>query len=272
MKLKSIFVTGSLISMFTAYSQDIVFFTGGQKFVKTEITFLNGKVTEGYLKDFRLPRTVEVRGPGYEFKSFEKKLRLDSKQFSYKKELTDDKAKAIGTDSIKAIKFIEGDSITYFEKMTLKTVNTKNQLIDLEREVFLPLIQKGKIDLYGLKVKEAGNDDLITVLAYIKKPEDNFAVIPIDMNRLNIFNVWSMEERFVHGFKFITTDCAAFQALMDERLQKIESGDKEYKQTMKESYQDFMKNAKGTPEDKFSFYYYNLYLDVIDDYSDLCSD
>lgn len=272
MKQKLIYLSVFLIGVFTGYSQDIVFYTGKQKFVQTEITFANGKVTEGYIKDFRLPRSIEVRGPGYDFKSFEKKLRLDRKNFTYKVDLNDEKSIEIGSDSIKSIKFFEGDSITYFEKMTLKTINTKNQLVDLEKEVFLPLIQKSKIDLYGLKVTEAGKDELITVLAYIKKPDDNFAVIPIDMNRLNIFNVWSIEERFVHGFKSITQDCAAFQAVMDERLQKIESGDKEYKENMKNSYKDFMKNTKGTPEDKFTYYYYNLYLDVIDDYSDLCSD
>lgn len=266
-------VTLSLIVLFFCseiLAQDIVFYKGKKDYVPAQVIFTNGKTLNGYIKDFTLPKSVEVSGILYSFKSFERKLQLDRTKFSFKTQV-DGESSPLHADSIQKIILNEDQPIEY-EKLKLKTVNSKNQLVDTKLEVFLPLIERGEIDLYGLKVvNESGR--LVTWLAYIKKPQDNFAVIPIDMSNFNIMNAWGMEERLITGFMEITKDCPAYQASLQEMLKKSKQGGKEYRKQQQQKTEEFLAtcNCGENIEQLFTSFYFTMYKEMIKDYSNSCN-
>ncbi|QRM90744.1 hypothetical protein FG167_16360 [Lacinutrix sp. WUR7] len=65
--------------VFTSFvkAQDVVFTISNKEFIPCEITLNDGKILNGYVKDFSLPKTLEFRSFGYEFTSIESKLKLD---------------------------------------------------------------------------------------------------------------------------------------------------------------------------------------------------
>jgi hypothetical protein len=250
-------------------AQDVVLYTGKKDYIPAKVILTNGKAINGYIKDFTLPKFIQFQGPFSEFKPFEKRLNLDRTNFRFKYN-PEGESIPIHADSIQTILLNEDKPVEY-EKMKLKTINSKNKLVDTDLEVFLPLIKRGDIDLYGLNVVDK-HDKLITVLAYIKKPEDNFAVIPIDMSRLNIFNAWSIGERFITGFMEITKDCDAYQALLQDELNKLKKKDKQYVKESEQQFKDYMaQNCNNcNPEELFSSFYFQRYKDMIDNYSNMC--
>ncbi|MBC8643768.1 hypothetical protein H9W95_06220 [Flavobacterium lindanitolerans] len=49
-----------------------------------------------------------------------------------------------------------------------------------------------------MRVYECGHGcSLMWILAYIKKPNDEFAYIPVDYNRLNLFNLGKIDDKFL---------------------------------------------------------------------------
>lgn len=250
-------------------AQDVILYTGKKDYTPAQIILTNGKAVNGYIKDFTLPKFIKFQGPFSEFKSYEKRLNLDRTNFSFKY-TQEGESLPIHADSIQTI-FLNEDKPVEYEKMKLKTVNTKNKLVDTELEVFLPLIEKGDINLYGLNVVDK-SDKLVTVLAYIKKPEDDFAVIPLDMSNFNIFNAWGVGERFITAFMEVTKDCDAYQALLQEELNKFKRKDKEYIMESEQKFKDYMINncSNCSLDQAFSYYYFSRYKDMIDEYSNMC--
>lgn len=266
MKIKNTLLAGAFSITTCLYAQK------EPKFLPTEITMEDGSTLTGYIENFKYTNQSVFGDPLVDFKSFESKLKLDRKKFKFKKE-QEDKVTELNSELMKKITLFENDTVTY-EKLYLKTINSKNELVDLKKQVFIPLIKKGKIDLYGFTVTtQTGPFNDINVLSYIKKPEDNFAVIPIDMSRLNLFNAWSMDERFIAGFAEITKDCESYQVYLKEMLEKSKSGDKEYRKAQKENFEKFMKNTPElqNPEDKLFSYFNSMYITFIDKYTSMCN-
>lgn len=269
MKIKHVFLFLLFCICNNLTAQDVVLYTGKKDYLPAKIVLTNGKTINGYIKDFTLPKFIRFQGPFSEFKSYEKKLNLDRTKFRFKY-TSESESLPIHADSIQTIMLNEDKPVEY-EKMKLKTINNKNKLVDTNLEVFLPLIERGDIDLYGLNVVDS-NEKLVTVLAYIKKPDDNFAVIPIDMSDLNIFNAWSIGERFITGFMEITKDCDSYQASLQEELNKMKSKDKKYIKESEQKFKDYMAQNCGTCnfEQAFTSYYFGLYKEMIDNYSNMC--
>ena len=267
-KLTILFLFFCFCNKLTA--QDVVLYTGKKDYIPAKIVLTGGKTIHGHIKDFTLPKFIQFEGPFSEFKSFEKRLNLDRTKFMFKYS-PEGESLPIHADSIQTIILNEDKPVEY-EKMKLKTVNNKNKLTDTNLEVFLPLIERGDIDLYGLNVVDS-NEKLITVLAYIKKPDDDFAVIPLDMSNFNIFNAWGVGERFITAFMEVTKDCDAYQALLQEELNKFKRKDKQYIKESEQKFKDYMTENCGNCnlEQAFSSYYFSRYKHMIDDYSNMCN-
>ena len=188
----------------------------GQQFLPSEIILNNGDTISGYTKDFTAPKALEFR-TGFEFKSIEEQLRLTTTKFKFKREINGE-VENLDIADIKAIKFIGNNNTIKYEKLKLKTINRNAEVVDLERTVMIPLIQEGKINLYGMEVLECSSGcELYYVLVYIKKPNDEFAYIPFDMNRLSFFNLGSLDDKFIKAFQEVGSDCPEFLAYIEKR-------------------------------------------------------
>jgi hypothetical protein len=120
--------------------------------VKADLLMENGQIMHGYLKDFLIPRFVESAIVN-DFKRIESAYHFDTKIFKFKNS-EDADAQEIELKDIKSIIILDGEDsdIMKFDKMKLKTINSKYEVEDLNLTVMLPLQSEGKINLYGFSV------------------------------------------------------------------------------------------------------------------------
>ena len=115
--------------------------------------------------------------------------------------------------------------------MKLKTVNVKGELIDVEKTVVLPLEQEGKFNLYGINLSFTQNNRYTNsmYLPYIKKPNDEYGIILIDINRINLFNLGKIDDKIKTGLLAISNDCPNYQKDIDSEMKTFENEVVEYR-------------------------------------------
>lgn len=263
------------------FSQTVLIYTAKKDFIPAEIKLANGEIISGYIKEFNVPNAIEFPDFTFNF-NIESELRLDRTKFNFRRTLEGSSEK-IDLNSIKSITLKSEDTITY-EKLKLKTINSKLEVVDLEREIMAPIIKSGKINVYGIKVYECSSSygcSLMWVLTYIKKPNDEFAYIPVDYNRLNIFNLGKIDDKFFRAFEEVGKDCPEFLNYIKEKKAKF--SDKAYKKELSTARKQFDKDKKEKlkqiknnlerrkVEDEMEIQYYlKFYLDEIKEYSSRC--
>lgn len=262
------------------FTQEIIFDFSSKEFIPSEITLNDGSIMNGFIKDFTLPKSVEFRGLGYDFSSIESKLNLDATSIKYRSS-KEGSTELLDIKNIKSILLKSEDTVRY-EKLKLKTINTKNEVIDLNREVMIPLLKEGPINLYGLTAYSCQNGcEMMYVIAYIKNVNQDYAYIPIDYNRVNIFNLGSMDDKFIKAFEEAGSDCPEFLEYLKKNKKNF--ADKEYRKDAKANYKQFqkdkkekLKDIKGSrnkkiAEDKMNTaYFLKMYTDIIDEYTSRC--
>lgn len=259
----------------------IYIYTAKKEFIPAEIKLSNGEIISGYIKEFNVPNAIEF--PEFTFNlNLEAELRMDRTKFNFKKTLEGSSEK-IDLNSIKSITLKGEDTITY-EKLKLKTINSKLEVVDLQREIMAPLIKEGKINIYGLKAYECTpryGCSLMWVLTYIKKPNDEYAYIPVDYNRLNIFNLGKIDDKFFRAFEEAGKDCPEFLSYTAEKKAKF--SDKAYRKELAAIRKQFDKDKKEklkqiksnrerikAEDDMETQFYLKFYLDEIKEYSSRC--
>jgi len=271
--------------IFTSYlkAQDVIFTISDKEFISCEIELSDGNIINGYIKDFTLPNTVEFRTIGFEFKSIESKLKLDRKTFKFKKDISGN-TENLKLESIQSIVLKDLDTVKY-EKLKLKTINSDIVAVDLNREVMIPLIKEGAINLYGLRAYNClngNNCEMMYVIAYIKNQNQEFAYIPMDFNRINLFNLGKVDDKFLKSFEEAGSDCPAFITYLNEKRKSFEN--KSFKKSYKENYRKFKKEKKAKlklikgrknkqrEEDNLDTeFFLTLYTDFIDEYTLRCN-
>ena len=238
---KTILILSILFICQSIHSQNIIFFLSKKNFISSEIVLHNGQTLTGFIKDFTLPHTIEVRGFAYDFSPIESKLNLDRTTFKFKKEMSGS-VENLNLADIQSIKLMAEDTIK-FEKLKLKTINSSLEVVNLEREAMIPIITENKINLYGLKVNECSYGCRpLFVIAYIKKPNDEFAFIPLDFNRINIFNLGTANDKFFKAFEEVGKDCPEFMEYMQKS--RVLFDNKSSTNDMKNEYYRFEKEKK----------------------------
>lgn len=245
------------------------------EYKSAEVTLSNGNVLNGYIKDFTVPKTVEFRGVGYDFKSIESRLYMNRKDYSFRKE-KDGETENLKIADIKSIKIFESDT-TLYERLKLRTFNNKLEPVDVDKEVMVPLIRKDKISLYGVSVYDCTYGcSMIWVLAYIKNEKDDYAYIPIDANTMTLFNTGKLGDKFARAFEEVGKDCPDFVAYI-----KKEQANQD-KKAMKEDYKAFhkskkekLKKVKGKERARLESqmdiaYFLKNYNELIDEYLERC--
>ncbi|HEX8561612.1 MAG TPA: hypothetical protein VF676_01415 [Flavobacterium sp.] len=274
------FILFSILIFQNICSQTVDISLQKKEFIPGDIVMKNGDTVSGFIKDFTLPRTFEFQGLGFDFNSIESRLHLDRSKFTFRRELKSANEN-LDLDNIKSITLKEEADTTKFEKIKLKTVNANLEVIDLNREIMVPVIREGEINLYGARVYECSSTcTMMWVLAYIKKPNDEYAYIPIDMNRFNFMDMGNVDDKFLRVFQEIGSDCPAF-------LEYLETGKSQManKNYFKESYAEYknyqkekkekLKKIKGSKrkieDDMDTEYFLKGYMKMIDEYSIRCN-
>ncbi|CAA7389600.1 hypothetical protein [Chryseobacterium fistulae] len=247
-----------------------------------EVMMEDGSTKTGFLKDFVQPIVSGdglISGPI----NIEKKLNLDTKEFKFQK-TKDSDSEILNIDNIKSIIIYEDqeneeENIRY-DKAKLKTVNSKYEIIDLNKTVMLPLFKGGKINLYGFFIGNTPEHVTSSSLfiPYLKKNNDEYAYIPLDINRINIFNLGSIKGKYKKAFEEVTKDCPVFQKELEQYINHLnEKKKRKERYTVKEEKRkDALKTIKNKEMLEYILqkietdFHIAQYTEIIDTYSNTC--
>jgi hypothetical protein len=196
---------------------------GKRPYVKADLLMENGQTEHGYLKDFLIPKFVESSIVN-DFKRVESVYHFDTKIFKFKSNKDEDVLE-IPLTEIKSVIIIDDDGSdrTRFDKMKPKTINSKYQVEDLDLTVILPLQSEGKINLYEFSVSVfMGRSYYMSFfLPYLKKPDDEYAYIPLDYDNIGLFNSGKTKGKFKKAFEAVTSDCMQYQTHLDAAVDQL---------------------------------------------------
>ncbi|WP_027387974.1 hypothetical protein [Chryseobacterium gregarium] len=263
-----------------SFGQGLDITVGKRPYVKADLLMENGQTKHGYLKDFLIPKFVES-GIANSFKRVESLYHYDTKIFKFKSNQDED-AQEIPLTEIKSIIIVDEDDsdTTRFDKMKLKTINSKYEIEDLDLTVMLPLQSEGKINLYGFSVLLFMGRSYYSsfFFPYIKKPNEEYAYVVLDYDNMGLFNSGKIKGKFKKAFEAVTSDCTMYQPHLNSAVEKL-MDKKMMKESNKERF-DKKKEAKKSIKDKEmelqilqkidNDYNIKPYIDLIEEYGSLC--
>lgn len=272
------------------FAQEDVYF-GKKKLVAAEIILENGDVKTGFLEDFQSNRYYN--GDVQSFSGIEKSFKYEVKEFKFK-EGTGSAVRLINISDVKRIVLLntDGSERLVYDKMKLKTINSKNEVVDLNKTVILPLEQEGKLNLYGITIVAYGqpssysrgpaNQYLTTLfIPYLKSSSSEYAYLPFDINRMNLFNLGKLEAKFKKAVEEATKECPEFQSHIDETMKVFENSQKKDLKKVyyekEEKKKQIRKQTKNKAEENFlqmkidAEYGMKPYLQLVDEYNKRCS-
>lgn len=131
--MKKLITAFFLLFYIYAFSQLDLYF-GKKPYVEAEIIMENGDIKTGFLQDFHTPRFVES-DMGF-LGGIEKKLKFETKEFKFKEDKTSTE-QVIKIEDLKRIVVLnrDGSERLVYDKMKLKTINSSNEIVDLNKTV-----------------------------------------------------------------------------------------------------------------------------------------
>jgi len=277
-----------LILSLSVFSQSDIYF-GKSQIVPAEVILENGEVKTGFLQNFKVARYARSL---INFNGLERTFNYDLKEYEFKEKMSSAVQK-LKIDDIKRIIILNNDGTDHltYDKMKLKTINTKNEVVDLNKTVILPLIEEGKLSIYGIAVvvtettKSVFGSDTdylgVMFMPYLKSSDSEYAYLPFDINRINLFNLGSLEGKFKKAVEESTKSCPEFQSVLNEAMKTFE---KMSRKEMKQAYYDkekrkkqIRKNTKDKEEENFMQmkedvdYALKPFLWLADEYNKTCS-
>ncbi|MCY1245255.1 hypothetical protein D9M69_617850 [compost metagenome] len=119
------------------------------------------------------------------------------------------------------------------------------------------------------------------ILTYVKKPNDEFAYVPVDYNRTNLLNLGKIDDKFFKAFEEVGKDCPEFLSYVAEkkaefngkghgkkRLADFKQHEKDKKEKLKQIKNN--RERRKMADDVDTEYNLKFYLDVIKEYSSRC--
>ncbi|SMP17421.1 hypothetical protein [Chryseobacterium profundimaris] len=287
--MKNFFLFALILTSHLLFAQADIYF-GKKPIVSAEIILENGDIKTGFLQDFKIGRfsTSDLQS----MTSIEKRLAFEVKDLKFKEE-SNSAIQTINIADVKRIVILNKNSTErlVYDKMKLKTINSKNEVVDLNKTVILPLEQEGKLSLYGITLIAFGQQSpysrgpatryLTTLfIPYLKHSDSEYAYLPFDINRMNLFNLGKLEGKFKKALEESTKECPQFQENIDEIMKVFEKRlTKDQKQMYydkEEKKKEIRKNTKDKAEEDFlqmkidAEYGMQPYLNLVDDYNRKC--
>ncbi len=289
--MKNLFVFLLIITSCLFFGQSDVYF-GKKPLVGAEIILENGDIKTGFLQDFKNARYIS--SDLQSITSIEKRLDYDDKEFKFK-EGANSPVQKINIEDIKRIIILntDGSEKLVYDKMKLKTINSKYEVVDLNKTVILPLHQEGKLNLYGITLMIYGTNSMqfgistkgsyatTLFIPYLKHSDSEYAYLPFDINRMNLFNLGKLEGKFKKALEESTKACPEFQANIDETMKAFEKSMKKEQKQMyydkEEKKKQIRKATKDKAEEDFlqmkvdAEYGMEPYLKLVDAYNQKCT-
>lgn len=264
-----------ILSFSFVFSQEDVYF-GKKASIQAEIIMENGDVKTGFLQNFQNPKFVDA--DMLLLGNIEKKLRFEIDEFKFKEEQSSAVEK-ISINDLKRIIILEkdGSEKLVYDKMKLKTINVKGEIIDVKKTVVLPLEQEGKTNLYGINIVFTQNNRYSNniYLPYMKKADEEYGYIVIDLNRINFFNLGKIDDKLKKAIYEVTKDCPPFADNLDARIKGFEEDVKTSRKAGMAKRKELRKLAKSGGEGfdamKVDYEYSSKpYMDLLDEYEQKC--
>lgn len=251
----------------------ITFINGQRSFVPVEITKSDGTKENVLLRDIYFPDSNSYMGIVKQSKN--KSIFEKEQKFEYKIS-ENSPIQKISYNDIQKIKILNknNDSILGFEKLNIKEVNRNGVVSDKNYDAILPILYEGKMNIYGynyLICKNSISSDCryFTTVIYVKNNKSDFAVMPVDIDKISGFNSGGMDDKFIQAFKYAGSDCAEFSKYIDDLNKQLKNSD--FKKKIKQDFKDYYRNNRGNPNDIMARYTLDFYKGIIGEYEKNCN-
>lgn len=285
----------SLMTVSVLDAQSLQFYTGKRDFLPIEILMEDGSTKKGFAQDFSLPDVATFQFMGTKGKN----AHLDRKEVKFKSSQADNEIQLIPVSDIKSLIYTNEDTQETFQmdKRIVKDINNDLEMESEGKVLMLPLMEKGPINLYGYRSMTCkanhgnsfstsfdGNEDnceLMYVMIYLSKPDENIAVAPVDYSSLSplaIFNMKTLYKKFYKAYEIVGADCPEFLKKVDEARQNEYFSNKTFKESRKKYNAEakaLIKGKKGAEAARINMHYKTemftqMYRKLIDDYKQAC--
>lgn len=285
-----------IASAHSYFAQSLQFYTGKRDFLPIEILMEDGTTKTGFAQDFTLP---DVATFSYIGKSSEKSANLHRKEVKFKSSKSDATVQLIPVSDIKSLIYTNEDTQEKFQldKRIVKEIDNNLEMESEGRVLMLPLMEKGKINLYGYRNMvckadfgdnnsagfngDENNCQLMYVMIYISKPNETVAIAPVDyssLSPLDLFNMKKLYKKFYKAYEIIGADCPEFLKKVDEAQKNEYFSNKTFRENKKASDAErkaLIKEKKGAEASRINMkyrseLYTNMYKKLLDDYGNSC--
>lgn len=284
-----------ILSIQNFFAQSLQFYTGKRDFIPIEILMEDGSTKKGFAQDFMLPdvATFSIMGKGPKYAN------LDRKEVKFKSSKSDTQVQLIPVSDIKSLIYTNEETQEQFQldKRLVKEINNDLEMESEGKVLMLPLMEKGPINLYGYRnmlckadfgnnfsAASNGSEDncqLTYVMIYLSKPNETFAVAPVDypsLSPLALLNLKAIYKKFYTAYEIVGADCPEFLKKVDEAREADYFSNKtfrENKKAMDPERKALLKGKRGAEASRINMkyrteLYTNMYKKLIDDYKESC--
>ncbi|HEY0047566.1 MAG TPA: hypothetical protein VGB44_12730 [Flavobacterium sp.] len=240
-KMYFLFVTSLCSTLLTAQTKvgsGLVQLNIGDKYQPAEVEFADGSVKQGFINGFLENNFIEF-GSSTSFDNFESQLNLDDKKFYFKTE-ENGKAIVLQQKDLQQVTVMENGGEKSFRLLNIKTVGKNKQIVDLNRKVWLPLLEeRDEFSLYGFNLFI--NNRFVNTYVYISGDNIN-AYKPTDKT---FPSTDTMKESYTIMLKHVFNQCEAVNPNIAEfmNVEKWKQEKKKLDVRLKE-----LKKDKNIPE------------------------
>lgn len=257
-------------------NSDEIIITFGREYREAEVTFKDNVVKKGYLFGFLENSFIEVGNPMSNLMKIEKKLNLLDNHFKFKNSIDDNDHIVLSQDDIKEVKIKEFGKLIKYKLLSLKTVNVKGEIVDLDTKAWLPLYSSDRVNIFAYTILV--NKNYFWTPVYLNKEDEDFAISPIDINRINVFNIGKIDDKIIVALKEVFKDCPNYVKIINEdpvkKLTDNFQNSKEQKEIIKKFEQENKELPKKDKKKKLdelkASFLIQPFLNFINEYKSTC--
>jgi len=222
------------------------------------ILFKDGHTEKGFIKSFLEDKIINLEL----IPSLEHELNLDDKNLKFKT-TENGEFSEIPIDYIDEVTLLDNDKTTTYKVIFLKEISIKGEVLNEGRKVFLPLIKKGKINIYGIRYTETDYDGSGGIFRYkgtrfyYQNAKENYAINYYNMEMGEV--LFYIKSRMLNPLRELFKDCPAIvNDLNDDSFEGISQRKKENKQEAKLLQKEFKSLSDQDQRKLENIHHYNF--------------